>query len=278
MRRFLARADFASIAFTLAEVAALVIDAFLAHQSLVLAMGSYTTSAMLAALSAILIFMAGEFAGAAAFRRDRVVMIGAAAVGVGVVCGIGVVRARYGLGGQTTTSGVAAALGQTSDDTGTVLIAVIVSIFMLGVLCLGAKASYDRTASKADRLASEIVAMGHEAFALEHERDHLEAAYRAAVRALHAGVEDLVARAAIAAVPQATDADEAIDLIEQFPFGEALAGSARAGGSAFSVRAGGAASSSDRGALGDGDADLMPASPARPAAPAASAYSARQTA
>lgn len=237
------RINLRAVGLTLIEVAALLGDMVVAHGTFEVALDSTGLAFVLAAIAALLIFMSGEMAGRALVRGERGVAAAAFATGLVVVVGVGVVRGLFGLGGGGGAQGGVAAQLDTAatDDLGTIVLAVIVSCFMLGVLALGTKASMERAEERADRLASEIAVMTHRVFDLAQERTFLVNDLAAARVALRTAVEDIVAQVIACSLPRAASIGAADVMVDTTDIGRILATTPGAGASALDGTAHGAA-------------------------------------
>lgn len=229
------RVNLRSVALIAVEAVALLGDAVLAHGTFEKALDSSSLALVLAALAAVLIFMAGEFAGRALFRGTRGVAGAAFVMGFVVVIGVGVVRGLFGLGGGGgAATGVAAQIDTTeADNMGNIVLALIVSTLMLGVLALGTWASRERAEERADRLASEIAVMKHRAFGLAQERTFLLNDLAAARVALRTAVEDIAAQVIACSLPQAINDAAADVIVDETPIGAILADAPGAGTTAL---------------------------------------------
>lgn len=213
-----------TIGHTLIELVCLVIDLVLAHGTFEVVLDDSQLAYAVAVLVAVVIYMAGHVAGQALFRGERAVAAVALGAGVLAIGGVGVVRALFGLGGGAgATSGVAEALGTSSaNDSSDLVMAVIVTILMLGVLAIGSKVSSESAETRASRLAAQIAVMGQRAFDLGQERSFLARDLEAARGTLRATVEDIAAQVVAASLPQAADDEAADAMVDTIPVGRIL--------------------------------------------------------
>lgn len=210
---------FKGAALIVIETLAVAADAALAFSSFVLAVDSYTVAGVFAILSAIVIFMAGEYGGKAMFKKDYLILAVSLACGLGSIVGVAAVRSMFGTGGPSQGTGVAAALAASGDGDGKLLVAVVVAVLMLGILLLCTKASHERCVEAVARLKREIAVVDDQLFDLEKENELLDEAYEAEAKYVSAKakrVTDYIIAEAIAMIESdGTIIDDVIDAVEE---------------------------------------------------------------